>query len=76
MKVLVAKKVKYAWLLVAFCVGFTAKVAIDEIDFISAAYADVGGMDYRELRRDRDFKRAVEYIVESCRVRGSGRISC
>ncbi len=26
--------------------------------------ADVGGMDYRDLRRDRDFKKAVRYIVE------------
>ena len=26
--------------------------------------ADVGGMDYRDLRRDRDFKKAVTYIVE------------
>ena len=70
MKILIAKKVMYAWMLAALCVGFSAKVAIDEVDFISAAYADVGGMNYRELRRDRDFKRAVRYIVESCSVDG------
>ena len=75
MKVLIAKKVMYVWLLAAFCIGFTAKVAIDEIDFISAAYADVGGMNYIELRRDRDFKKAVHYIVESCSVY-NGSISC
>ena len=37
--------------------------------------ADVGGMDYRDLRRDRDFRKAVEYIVEDCSVSGSS-ISC
>jgi hypothetical protein len=43
--------------------------------FIGSVYADVAGMDYRELRRDRDFKKAVRYIVEDCSIR-STRISC
>ena len=30
--------------------------------------ADVGGMNHRELRRDRDFKKAVKYIVERCYI--------
>ena len=42
--------------------------------------ADVGGMDYRDLRRDRDFKKAVTYTVErycSVYVDGEdGSISC
>lgn len=39
--------------------------------FIAEAEADVAGMDYRDLRRDRDFKKAVKYIVENCSVSGS-----
>jgi hypothetical protein len=31
------------------------------------AKADVGGMDYYDLRRDRDFVKAVKYVVtENC----------
>lgn len=37
--------------------------------------ADVAGMTWQELRRDRDFRRAVEYIVTSCSVSGDS-ISC
>ena len=53
--------------------------------FIGSAYADVAGMNYSELRRDRDFKKAVKYIVENCDIRGGyidddylygARISC
>ena len=36
------------------------------IKLIDNVYAEVDGMDYRELRRDRDFRRAVQYIVEGC----------
>ena len=32
--------------------------------FIEKASADVDGMDYRELRRDRDFKKAVRHVVD------------
>jgi hypothetical protein len=37
--------------------------------------ASVAGMGYYELRRDRDFRRAVEDVVEDCSVRGNS-ISC
>lgn len=37
--------------------------------------ADVAGMDYRDLKRDRDFKKAVKSIVENCSV-DDGYISC
>jgi hypothetical protein len=46
---------------------------------IPEAKADVGGMDYRDLRRDRDFKKAVKYIVERCSIYidgEDGSISC
>jgi hypothetical protein len=38
--------------------------------FIGSVYAEVDGMSYSELRRDRDFRRAVEYIVEDCNISG------
>ena len=62
-------------------------LAILVINMSVQSRADVAGMDYRELKRDRDFKRAVEGIVESilddkikkivedCRVY-NGSISC
>jgi hypothetical protein len=37
--------------------------------------ADVAGMGYYELRKDRDFRRAVEAIVTDCSVSGDS-ISC
>ena len=43
--------------------------------YIPEANAEIDGMSYTELRRDRDFKRAVEHIVERC-VTGGGAIVC
>ena len=37
---------------------------------------EVARMDYDALRHDYDFRRAVEDIVEDCKVRDGGRISC
>ena len=56
----------------------------DGIPYVDSAMADVAGMDYRELKRDRDFKKAVKYIVQNCGVTGyvdgdylySANISC
>ena len=64
-------------LILAFCFGFLGKTILDEsgVDIVSVAYAQVAGMDYRELRRDRDFRKAVRYIVEDCQVRDD-RITC
>ena len=39
------------------------------------AHAEVAGMDSADLRRDRDFRRAVQSIVEGCTVDGES-ISC
>jgi len=39
------------------------------------AKADVAGMDWRDLSRDRDFKKAVQNIVGNCTVDGSN-LSC
>ena len=40
------------------------------VSLFEEANADVAGMDHRDLRRDRDFKKAVKYIVQRCSVTG------
>jgi hypothetical protein len=55
-----------------------------DLNLIDNVKAEVAGMDYQDLRRDRDFKKAVAYIVEDCSVSGyvdgdylySSSISC
>ncbi len=42
----------------------------NRLSFVPEAKAEVAGMGYRDLRRDRDFKKAVKYIVENCTVNG------
>jgi hypothetical protein len=44
------------------------------INISGGARADVAGMDYRDLMRDRDFRRAVEAIVINCTIRGDSII--
>ena len=63
---------KVLFFVAAFSLGFFANDVSDifGIEFISNIHADVDGMGYRELRRDRDFRRAVESIVEGCSVSG------
>ena len=49
---------------------------VQSINLVQEAQADVAGMSYRDLRRDRDFKKAVKYVVNnSCSVDG-GSIYC
>lgn len=69
-----AKLIAFA---VVFASGVLFKAILDYNDsnLITESYADVDGMSYIELRRDRDFKKAVQYIVENCSVYGSD-ISC
>ena len=39
--------------------------------------AEVDGMDFRDLRRDRDFKKAVWWVVDgNCTADSDGAISC
>ena len=62
-----------ALLLVAvFSFGYVCNDILREnsIDLVEEAQAEVAGMDYRALRRDRDFKRAVRYIVNGCNISG------
>jgi len=48
----------------------------DDINIITNANAEVDGMNYRQLYRDRDFKKAVRRVVSgSCYVDG-GYVYC
>ena len=69
---------KYITFLAIFVFGFMTSNILKEEKFnlISAVYADVAGMNYRDLRRDRDFRKAVKQIIENCDVGSSGQISC
>ena len=82
-----SKVSRHTFLFVAvFSFGYMVNDVVEEIgvDIIHHAQADVAGMSYRELRRDRDFKKAVKYIVQNCSVSGyvdggylySSNISC
>jgi hypothetical protein len=52
--------------IIAVClVMITAKLYVPQVQ------AEVDGMDSFELRRDFDFKRAVENIIEDCSIDGS-----
>ena len=55
-----------------FSLGYVFNDVLKEYDLnlIDNVKAEVAGMDYRDLRRDRDFKKAVAYIVEDCSVSG------
>ena len=79
-------KIKFLFIGLAFLSGYVVKDVVDTIQFhvgsdaqfqlVSEANAKVDGMNYRELRRDRDFKKAVRYIVSNnCTVYDSN-ISC
>ncbi len=60
----------------AFLAGYFVSDIVNEgTQMIPEANSAVGGMNYTQLRRDRDFQRAVQYIVEDCYVSG-GSISC
>ena len=48
----------------------------DDINIITNANAEVDGMNYNELRRDRDFKRAVRRVVSGYCYVDSGYVYC
>ena len=53
-------------LMCAFCFGVLGKTALDAVGYqlVANARADVAGMDYRDLSRDRDFVAAVESLID------------
>lgn len=55
--------------------AITFNVGILAINLSVHAKADVAGMDWRALSRDRDFKKAVQNVVNGCTVDGES-ISC
>jgi len=65
-----------AILIGSFMIALAILFRIDGASLLVAeAKAKVAGMSYSDLRRDRDFKKAVRYIVEDCTVSESS-ISC
>jgi len=58
-------KNKMSILVCVFLFGYAVNDVVQEIDatIVTQAWADVAGMNYLELRRDRDFKRAVKDVV-------------
>jgi len=59
--------------LVLFMAGYIAHDVVETLDIspIKAAYAEVAGMSYGDLRRDRDFKKAVRHVVSNnCQSQG------
>jgi hypothetical protein len=51
--------------------GLTAlNLVVLTINVSIQAQADVAGMSKMDLVRDRDFKNAVQYIVEDCKADG------
>ena len=63
---------KIVLFLTVFSFGYVFNDVLKEYDLnlIDKVRAEVAGMSYHDLRRDRDFKKAVRYIVESCSVSG------
>lgn len=56
-----------------FVLGLICGIIIDKT--ITPAGAKVAEMNYVDLKYDRDFKKAVQAIVEDCTVKGDG-IGC
>lgn len=61
---------KIMLLIAVFSLGYMVNDLAEEmnIEWVGTVNAEVAGMDYYGLKRDRDFKRAVRYIVEDCSV--------
>jgi hypothetical protein len=62
--------------ILAMCFLNALNVILVAVNVSTRSSAAVAGMDRSDLRRDRDFRRAVEDIVESCSVGSGGSISC
>jgi hypothetical protein len=58
-------------------VATALNVSILIFNFTLPSRAAVAGMDYRALMTDSDFKRAVESVVQACRVNADlGKVQC
>lgn len=55
---------------------FNDLIANKNINPINSAQAKVAGMDSDDLEDDKDFRKAVEEIIEDCEVDEDGEIEC
>ena len=65
-------------ILAIFSLGYTSNDLLKRINYspVSPLHAEVDGMGHKELRKDRDFKKAVRMVVMSyCRPYNNG-IQC
>ena len=60
-----------------FSFGYVANdLANNRLNLLPVAQAEVAGMTYHDLRRDRDFKKAVQRVVsDNCYV-DDGNVYC
>jgi hypothetical protein len=60
------KSIYMMGLMCAFCFGVLGKTALDAVGYevVATARAEVAGMNWRALSRDRDFIYAVESLME------------
>jgi hypothetical protein len=64
-------------ILVVTCSATALNMGILILNFSSQSVAAVAGMDYQGLSRDPDFRRAVQAVVEGCKVNVDlAKISC
>ena len=69
-KLTTPKAILIGSLMIALAVLFRVDGAV-----ITEANAEVAGMSHKDLRRDKDFKKAVNYLVEKCEITHS-KIKC
>ena len=59
------------------CLLTALNAAVLVLQFSATSNAAVGGMNAQALANDADFKRAVQTVVESCRVNVDlGKVQC
>ncbi len=64
-------------ILVVGCLLTALNAGVLLVQLSAASKAAVAGMDAQALARDADFKRAVQEIVEACRINiDIGRVKC
>jgi hypothetical protein len=64
-------------LLLTTCLAMALNIGILIANLSSASMAAVGGKNYQSLSQDADFRRAVQSVVEACKVNVDlAKISC
>ena len=65
---------KKVYVAAIFVLGLICGIIVNNT--VLPAMAEVAEMDHKMLRSDREFRKAVEYIVEDCRINEEGKIRC